>query len=297
MRKLMLFSLIIFSSALSAQVDWFPHGTEFKYYKGSPSLVDDENNGIERYYCDRDTVIDGTTYRYIESDLTFLNSETNELEVKVLDPLFQREEDGVVYQYRPYLSELALYDFNVSIGDTILYESMLVTDKYSFDADESSLTMFVTRDICDGELCQISRFFIEGLGIEKYGFRWIENYGCCWHGNAESTTYSLYCVNHPQLGTLEFGSIGCDGLPGALISSTHEVVMNEIFQTNVFSDIVFWTDNNQNISISLLDMSGVTLFENMTESINVQTLANGIYLAQISENGKYIGTQKLLIVK
>lgn len=251
----------------------------------------------ETYTISKDTIINDTTYYQITE------SWTNPFSA----PILLREDTANRKVYLKYSNneEKIIYDFSMSVGDTInSYNFSIGYSEMILDSISSNLTTFDSN-------FTLPSIFIENPKIFHFsnGVKWIEGIGSlggplgstigwdgldmlmCHYDSANNWNYHFYYSQDDPL---------CEGPEFAILEYNND---NNITiypnPANDFLQIGFKTSNNESIRIELFDCIGNRIMIDETNSsqqheLEIQTLKNGIYFLQIYSDDTLIETKKII---
>lgn len=240
-----------------------------------------------------DTVIDGNTYKMVWI------AEDEYYQEWFFYGAFVREENGKVY-YREYFGEEGLiYDFNITLGDTITISNPLAPEGILLTFEE--IDEVETEDgyrerwkLVKDEF-SIPEYWIEGIGSESG----VLNSGTGVFGGY-CGSYTLLCLHendepvflNPDFETCYYMLLD----DGNNISDQEQFSMK--YNRNL-KKINFEFAGNNLKQIMLTNISGVPVFRSESRetniSIDVHNLHQGLYIATILQNGR-VSTRKLMIL-
>jgi len=299
-RFIILFLALTCLSHISAsgqdQSIWFENGATWHYGYGEG--MDTPTAGYEKLEVTGDTIINSIEYRIINRIRVYSNETIQELE-----NLYLRHDQVNDQVYRHLDStEYLLYDFSAEKGDTIIVKAIdwgdisyshLVVDSIRVEVFSDSIQRRV-------QYChQINnfQFYFGGKRIEGIGsdmFLLPVNDLACDAGCANH----LRCFQDSKV-VITNPNIECDGL---VTSSYQDFSLLEDIKVypNPAKDLLYIESKNAISTVTILDLNGSEISQKPVDcllktSIEIQTMASGMYLIQVFFEDGLSETRKFLI--
>lgn len=288
MKNILLYSLILFSSIVQAQVDTFPLSNSEYSYKYQHYGNDLE---IFRIFSSKDTVINDTSYSIFFIEPNHYN----------LPKALLRKDENVSKYYARYIQNQ--YGFEVITKDLLLYDMTIGVDStftplIDFDLEYPSCLSEVNIIPCmDTLLFSLSLYGAEGISIEIRGltgpidnfFPWphytrnnLELFGPCCVKQNDNVVYTELCI-HDEEHCNELVSIDELNDKSFAISVT---IDGDLLYGHSGSDIIK--------EIYIYSIDGQMRDSNVGGNINIQDFSTGIYLVQFRLENTMI-TEKVFI--
>ncbi len=300
MRKLLLIFIFFTFHFVQAQT-YYPIPTDPSYkwhHWETNNLGGTQQDYYNTFYNEHDTFIRGKTYHVTPSIIS-------------LD-LVWREENKQVFATRlntSDTSEIMLYDFNLSVGDTFYIppSAFGICDKWVIDSVSYTLVDGTLRRTlwpviaqtgaypngCGGQYLPVTPFFLNNTPGGRY--RWIEGVGSNRH-------FYNFLVAGPLL------SEGFDNWLTCFTRNDTTLYVNQILYLQPFDyqcDItmnlttpnskhkLFYNPENQQIEsdvfgkIEVFNLSGQLLISENTKTLDVSHLPNSLYFCKITTNNSF----------
>lgn len=254
-------------------------------------------DNTRRWYCflylKGDTIIDSVLYSKLYENIypSFVDSARTEKFKGVI----REKNKRVYYAYEADLSkERLLYDFNLSVGDTMLWDNLYINDDWSIVSQPAVVYAIDSVQMANGEYRKRYDLgytvIIEGIGNVRSSLLWAHSQP------ALDYAEGFQCVSYPN--ELIYKRIGvddddCFAVPQKPINI--EEVDNELFSIypNPNTGKLFFSEAIQEFEIfSLLGLSVYSQKEINTKTIDISFLSKGIYF--LKAKGKTTQLFKLI---
>lgn len=130
-KKLLLLAVVCFQFLiLNGQSDWFEPGAEWFY--GQRSYTLDLEGLLKLEHLNEDTLINGESYQKLNF-LQLFGASSGSIDTVYNLEKYVRQEGNKIYQFKE--EKLKLYDFDLSVGDTLDFVENEESDSYVFIVD------------------------------------------------------------------------------------------------------------------------------------------------------------------
>lgn len=301
MKKLFLLTSILFSLSLNAQnYHPFPDTTSIWHTVGMNGFS--HTNYIFNFGIEGDTMINSKKYFKIFRDFGY--------DLIYLGALRENENKQILFKLLEDSSEFVLYDFNLTVGDSIFYPVGYVLSGNHWNNIPFKSYRVVTS--IDSILLHNNEYRKRWKLSGNYGQfdEWVEGIGSInWLGLLNplisdfswgGDTYAFGCFKESDE-IIYFDSTVCNYCMGSYILN----VLNYTDSRKHFnvsynpSEKTLSINSNrevENFSISIINSVGQTVYYNSTKSqnlnINLSKLIKGIYFYRISNNTNNLATGK-----
>ena len=303
MKKLLLFSLFLacnFSSVFSqnyiplptANACWIDYNNA-QYGATNTNVCD-----LVRIEIVADTIINNTTYQILkrttESRNGIFNFPCSTFVSLYTDTLFMRNDsvNKKVFIRTPYLNaDSLLYDFNISVGDTIKESFQYQNHSGSFVlvvAKDSILvsTKYHKRFKLIHQLSLDSIFLIEGIGSSRGLLNTYDLF--------PSSTYELQCFNENGLSVFPTFASNCNVLTSIEINSQEKSTIS--ITPNPAKDILNIESPHPIESVQVINLQGQIIkeFDYPATSFDISELDQGLYVLSVHLINGHVLNQKVI---
>jgi len=296
--KNVIIAIVLLFSIQSFSQDYIPFPDSNVIWKNEEIVTAGSGGNvvqIERYYylLNEQFLINGVSYNMLKMNGIrhyWNGNEDNYIDDVIIGGIRQEKSEKKVYFYS-YNSEqeYILYDFSLSIGDTL--KNSIGQYYYLYDPTITDIDSILVKGIYHKrfKLTGIetdSLYHIEGIGSTLGLFIWGEdsvggNRLVCFKKDGEDI--------YPENGDCE-------------IMYSNELSENELllYPNPVSTYFSISQKSKKQLKIELFDMQGRKVLSKLSDEVlintNVSNLNNGFYFLKIEEDGNQIHSEKLIII-